>query len=182
MSAKQRASVAQLQFQVMATLPEGPAIKEALDVEVLRTLEETPRTSWISPRYMGALMDAAASVGGVSLVESSARSLADKTQDHPLFRPLVQGALRLFGQGPGPLFKVLPRAWNAANRDSGELAVEHGNGRARVMVRGLPAELDREPFKRSWRGTCLGVLDLAGVEGTADIELLDGGFDVDVRW
>jgi len=151
--------------------------------ELLTEIRDSPRTSWVPAANMMGMISAVEKVGGVELVEAMAESVTTKVSAHPLFRPLVHGALRLFGDGPGPLFKVLPRAWKVSNRDAGELETEVSSGRAVVRVSKLPPELECDPWKRSWRGTCHGMLALARVEGTVHpVELALGGFTVRVDW
>lgn len=182
MAALQRASVSQLQLAVIEALPEGPSVLDAVPAAVLAAIRSSPRTSWLGAENMMELLRACERVGGVELSERAAFGVTTRTEDHPLFRPLVQGALRLFGSGPVPLFKVLPRAWKISNRDSGVLEVETAPSDAKVHVHDLAPELDCDEWKRSWRGTARGMLSLAKVQGDAIVTLEPGGFRVDVHW
>jgi hypothetical protein len=182
MPAEQKASVAQLQLDAIEKHPRAQEVLDTLDPEMLSTLRETPRTSWISPSFMAGLLTAAYEVGGPELTRELAFAVASRTSEHPLFRPLVQGTLAIFGKGAGPLFKTLPRAWKMVNRNSGDLRVEVEGDRAVVEVILLPPELDVMAFKESWVGTARGILKIASREGDAELELLPKGFRIKVSW
>lgn len=182
MPAEQKASVAQLQLDAIEKHPRASEVLSVVEPELLKTLRATPRTSWLGPQYMAGLLTAAHEVGGIELTREMAFAVASRTSEHPLFRPLVQGTLAIFGKGAGPLFKTLPRAWKMVNRNCGDLRVEVEDQRARIEVVLLPLELDVMPFKESWVGTARGILKIANCEGDATLEVLPKGFCVHVTW
>ncbi len=182
MDAAQKASVAQLQLEAIEQMGRADEILAAVEPGLIDELRAFARTTWIDPRFMAGLLQGAYEVDGQDLVREAARRVVTKTSDHPLFRPIIQGTLRLFGKGPGPLFRTLPRAWRLVNRESGELEVEVAEDAVRVIVHGLPPVLDVQAFKESWVGTAQGILELAGSDGTADVDPRSGGFVVTARW
>ena len=67
MSAAQKASVSQLQLDAIEKHERAAEILAVLDPLLLEELKAAPRTSWISPRFMAALLTATYEVGGAEL-------------------------------------------------------------------------------------------------------------------
>ena len=103
--------------------------------------------------------------------------------ERQLLKPLVEGALRLYGRAPGSLIRRTPQAWSLVSRHGGQIRVEGDN---RVEFDGLPYELRRSGgIVDSMAGNCeaiLAYLECRGVVTAHAEELVHGRFWIDVQW
>jgi hypothetical protein len=115
------------------------------------------------------------------------KSLHD-TIDVPFVRPLVHGALFLWGDTPAGLVRRTPHAWHLVTRGCGDFkAVEADEQNAIVFRSDNLAPLCRaDSLIEMWAGGLEGQIDWVGVEGSVETRsrhfLERGVVEFIVRW
>ena len=105
----------------------------------------------------------------------------------PLFGPLLQGFVRLFGPTPVSSIRVSPRAWAFVYRGVGDIVVGALEGDAiTVTLRGLhPVACETDTFALGTLASLEACLDMVKYEGVAEMDsskLDEGRVDYRVRW
>ena len=104
---------------------------------------------------------------------------------HPIFRPLVDGIVRMFGSGRG-LVKMLPRGSAMVSRHLGAMkVVELEADRAVLEYAGFPFPEHLELFSEANRSSIEGSLLLVAKSSEATLEQLIaglGGYRIRVSW
>lgn len=155
----------------------GAQIRAAVPPASLAQIVSTSRLDWLSADLD---MDVTEAVTQVLGRERSAHfwrgSLLD-AMDTPLLKPLIDGAIAIFGLSPGHLLKWAPRVWEAIYRNCGTMTVTSVSGTtAEIVLESIAPALRRSPdFIEALRASFETLFVLARTEGTVVIEEMDLG-------
>jgi hypothetical protein len=153
--------------QVLARLRPG----FALDVA------SASRLDWMPVAEVVSLCRVLREVTDEETVRTWCRRATSFSLQTPLFRPILQGALAIFGRDPQRVYKVMPTAWIAAMKDCGQLVADVATpGVVTLTIHGMPAVARDRDFLIAAGGAFEVVLDECGVEGRCQLEL-QGGLD-----
>lgn len=184
-----RARIIQPQLAALDQLgPDMPArVRARVSPESLAQIDESTRNDWLSARVSDEFAQALLDEIGAEAVVSFYRTLARTISTTPIFDAFAKGALRLFMLSPGGLLKNVPRAWATVSRDVAEIRIERNGTKeqATMVLYDIAPECRIETFALSWQGSCLGVVDLAGREGTVTLDrskFEDGELRCEVEW
>lgn len=153
----------------------GARIRAAVPPASLEQIVSTTRLDWLSADLD---MDVTEAVHQVLGPERSAHfwkgSLLD-VMETPLLKPLIDGAIAIFGLSPGNLLKWAPRIWEAIYRNCGTLTLTAaGTATAEVVYESIPPALRRSPdFIEALRASFETVFVLAQVQGVVVVEEMD---------
>jgi hypothetical protein len=146
------------------------------------------RLAWLPGRIFVTLAGAIlAGVGPTGARTFWRRSLRDSI-DVPFMRPLVHGALFLFGDTPAGLVRRTGQAWHLVTKNCGDFkAVETGEPNSIIYRGDNVAPSYRVPcLVPMWAGGLEGQIDWIGTEGTVETrsQLLEeqGTVEFVVRW
>lgn len=98
-----------------------------------------------------------------------------RTVNTPLVRPILDGAVRLFGMSPKAIFKMFSRTWSMMSTEAGLIeCVRLEPDTVEIVVRDLPMEERRaDLFIEGFAATFSGVLDLFDVDGSIELAEVD---------
>ncbi len=103
--------------------------------------------------------------------------------ERQLLKPLVEGALRLYGRSPASLLRRTPQAWSLVSRHGGRIRLE---GDHQVRFDGLPPELRKGGgIVDSMAGNCEAILKYLSRPGSVSAHeeaLRQGRIWFDVDW
>jgi hypothetical protein len=136
-------------------------------------IEQAPPISWIDEVTYNTLTDSIRSQLGDDGTRSLYRALGRRIIHNPSFQNLVESVIRLLGMSPHTLLKATPRGRDSVVRDSGTLTYEYvGPRAARLVLRDFPVSTYKSGTTAVLlSGTFLGLLDAAGMQRSAKIEL-----------
>jgi hypothetical protein len=134
--------------------PELEARIRARQRASIDAIERAGRMEWLPVRLDAELMEAIAAEGGLRAVHKLNSEAITKTIEGPLLRPLVEGAIKLFGVTPSSLVRWTRHAYLQIYRDCGDVLVNED--RTLVSVTGLPAHLRAS---QPWLEGIAGALD-----------------------
>jgi hypothetical protein len=163
-------------------------ITSAVPLTTVGDLTRLTRLGWISMGDHLALNEAAHRVVGDTTFRALWRRSMLRSFDHSTLKPLLDGAVRLFGLSPAGMTKIAPRAWALVSRDCGELVLEPSSrpNEARVVLAHFPPPLFRSrTFIVGLAGAFECFYDLSAVRGEVSItnERPDEGSAVfELRW
>jgi hypothetical protein len=116
-----------------------PALKR--DVLMARIGDEASRQvqvagmlSWLPAEVHAHLFDVTHAVLTSKGAVSFWRDLMFNNLELAVLRPLVEGAISLFGRTPHSLVRMSPRAWSLVARDCGGQRVQRGSGRTELTL------------------------------------------------
>jgi hypothetical protein len=151
------------------------AVRTRAEAAVLQT-EAATRVSWIplgtQLSILRALRD---EIGSQGYDEFCARHLSS-TIEQPLVKGVFDTTVRLFGVGPGPVYRMFPRAWAMMSRGCGVVSAEGTTDPpgTRLRVTALPVDEEEiDLFVSGFRATFQGVLDLFELDGKVTMEDFD---------
>ncbi len=174
----------------LATIRNTPSAVEGLrlvEPEIIASIDGAPRTGWLPASQGVALNRAMLEHGGSDLVVVINRDITRSSVEMPLFKPLIQGAITLFGGGPKGLLSSFAGAVRLAARGVGVPVVDKSVGAkaARVRWPDLPPELRNHAWSWTVTGSLIGIFDLAKTQGTCvpkQDELSDGIEVFELEW
>lgn len=147
-------------------------VYELAGPEHVRAIRDAPRTSWLEAEHQIAVDGAIAEVLGNAALERMIREYVSRASDTPLFKPLMRGAIALFGLTPASIYRILPRAWGMTSREAGIVSERVIDDRHHeVTYAQLPELMRVESIAVTTRGSLLGMLDLVGHGGTVETDL-----------
>ena len=137
-------------------------------------IERAARMEWLDVRLDAELMDAIAAEAGLPAVRRLNSEAITKTIEGPLLRPLVEGAIKLFGFTPSSLLRWTGHAYQQIYRDCG--GVEVSEDRRLVSVSGLPPVLRSST---AWLEGLAGAIDgtIRVCRGTPDVTYAGSAID-----
>ena len=154
----------------------GARIRAAVPPESLAQIVNTSRLNWLAADLD---MDVTEAVTQVLGREQSAHfwrgSLLD-TMETPLLKPLVDGAIAIFGLAPSNLLKWAPRIWEAIYRNCGTMTVFAGDTPTTALVayESIAPALRRSPdFIEALRASFETLFVLCGTQGEVVVEEMD---------
>lgn len=166
--------------------PERSRVLERVAQEHLDAVRNAPRASWIDAAHQVAIDSAILEALGEQELEQMLRGFVSRISQTPLFRPILNGAIGLFGLTPASVYKVLPRAWSLTSKNAGSILQRAIDERTHeIAYRDLPALMRVPSMAVTTRGSVYGILDLLEFEGAVetDATALDQGTIVhQIRW
>ena len=145
-------------------------IRVRLRPETLLAIESATRLDWMPFAVDLEVVEAVhAEVGDDGVREWSRRALL-RTARAPLLKPLVDGAVRLFGLEPGGVLRFAPKVWGTIFRHCGDLEVVGGDREARVSLVRLPPAVRHHPFLVSIAGAVEATGEICRVQGRVTFE------------
>lgn len=171
-----RASVLHALIKTIENHPGGVQIMDRCDPRDLAFVRDSFRTDWVPANRGLCLYRASFDEGGAELVHDVSRdNVISQGSIHPLFRPLMRGAVNVFGGGPVAVFKQLPRALTLSNRATGTIEVKQSRPHEVVYHWiGLPPVLQDRVWIEGQRGVSVGVLRLLDIHGSCEAHVDDG--------
>jgi hypothetical protein len=167
-----RASVALNQLEAWRRRPPSGAAEPAVPVELVDSIRRHGRMDWVPMSNWAMLCDAMRAACGDEDYRRFWRAIQIEMIDQPIFRNLVQGAVRLFGLRPSSFGKIVPKAFPMVFRDCGEFrcAVED-EGAMRLELSGFPvAHFRSGTMVVGFSGAFGAFFDVCHVEGTVEAE------------
>jgi hypothetical protein len=147
------------------------AVRGRARAEIAR-VEECTRVDWIPLEVQLAILDALRREVGQEECERFLAAHFAATIEQPFVRGMFETAVRLFGMGPGAVFRVFPRTWSTITRGCGEVEIREIDPRGTtIRVSELPVEQPHiELFAKGFRATFQGVIQTFAVPG--EVEML----------
>jgi hypothetical protein len=134
------------------------------------------RLDWMPVAEVALLCRAVREITDEETVRTWCRRATSFSLQTPLFRPILQGALAIFGKDPQRVYKVMPTAWIAAMKDCGQLVADVATpGVVTLTIHGMPAVARDRDFLVAAGGAFEVVLDECGVDGRCQLELPGAG-------
>jgi hypothetical protein len=175
-----KASYFRANLDALAVLGEQRAAVEARMTEEIEATRRASRADWLPMAFDQKLSAIVAEVAGRDAVIATNRVAFLAAADGPFLRPVVQGALRVFGVTPKGILRQIDSTWNAGTRHAGRMEVILGEREATIHHRGMVAD---EIWYLGMIGILQGILELTGFDGHADMHLADDGHPVyTLRW
>jgi hypothetical protein len=183
------ATFVQSSLEEMADLDAGVAqqVRERLKPDTLRTIEEASPISWLPVQTDVELTDCFFEIAGPGRATRAFRENMANSLHKPLLRPLVEGALGIFGRNPVKLMRWVPKGWSLIYRDCGEMKFAGSSeGEARIELEGLPQAIaGSRTYLTGTASTILAFVDFLDVTGQVVLEGPDpatGSAAFEIRW
>jgi hypothetical protein len=132
------------------------AVRTLLGEAFIQELTGASGVSWLSFEIEAKLADAV--YNGLGAVEARAlyRRKTARSFDIPLIRPVLDGALRLFGASPASIVKLVGRTWATISRDCGKYSAvdQSDQRRCESIVTGFPTRFYER--RQAWLESALG--------------------------
>jgi hypothetical protein len=176
MSPRTKARFAQSVLAEIAALsPEIAHAVRARSGDAWQRIEKALPMEWIEEATYNAVIDATRAELGDEAFRALFRRMGRRLIKTPLFQALIEAVIRISGLSPHTLLKAVPRARDAAVAESGTLTYERAGDRcARLFLRDFPPSTFRSGATvLLLSGTWLGLVDIAGHEATAQLDLED---------
>ncbi len=138
-------------------------------------IQQSQPISWLDEATYNALTEAIRAELGDEGTRSLYRALGRRIIHNPGIQQFIESVIRLLGMSPHTLLKATPRGRDSMVRDSGTLTYESvGPRAAKLILRDFPpSTFGSGTTVVLLSGTFLGLLDAAGVQRSAKIELSD---------
>lgn len=153
-------------------------VRARLRPEILAAIEGSARVTWLPLSHDIELSEAVYDVAGGERMFAFGRDALLDTIEAPLLKPIVDGAVRLFGLTPVRFFKLAPRVWPQLYRGAGELRIdESGPGEVRIVNVDAPPEMTEagEGVPLGVAGAFSAVLAVTRVNGSVVVERVAPG-------
>jgi len=175
-----KASYFQGTINALAVLGSKRAEAERLLQAEIAATKAASRADWLPMTFDFKLTAVVHDLGGKDAVVALNRASFLAATDGPLLRPIVQGALRVFGVSPRAFVKMVGNAWEAGTRNAGAMSASFEDDHSAIVVlNGLHAELR---WYEGFIGLLEGVYEITAHEGTATVTAHDGGATYEMRW
>jgi hypothetical protein len=161
---------------VLAAEPEVSArVRAALPAATLERVLDAGRGEWLPVAVDMDVTEAIAAVLGPERGAEFWRKSLLLTLDSPLLKPIVDGAIEIFGLAPEALLRWVPRGWSAVYRNCGNMTVlERGLRSGRVGFDDItPALLRSDVFIEALRASFEALFTVCHVYGEAKVDSLD---------
>jgi hypothetical protein len=138
----------------------------------VRRVEECSRVDWVPLATQLAILDALKDEVGLRRWEEFVRAHFSSTVEQPFVKGMFESAVRLFGMGPGAVFRVFAKTWATISKGCGEVEIGEVDPKGTLIrVRELPVDQARiELFVAGFRSTFQGALDV--FKSAGDVELV----------
>ena len=135
---------------------------------IIKATVSASRADWLPMEWDYELTRVVNAIGGRdAVIELSRRSFLAAVEG-PLLRPLVQGALRVFGVGPRAVLKLVSNAWGAGTKDAGVMTAVATDTGAVVRHTVIVAE---PIWHEAFIGVFAGAFEVTGYVGTTIVTL-----------
>jgi hypothetical protein len=153
----------------------GARIRAAVPPASLEQIVSASRLDWL-PADLD--MDFTEAVNQVLGPERSAhfwKGALLEVMETPLLKPLVDGAVAIFGLSPGNLLRWAPKTWDAIYRNCGAMTLTAaGTATAQLVFESIAPPLRRSPdFIEALRASFETIFVLAHVQGVVVVEEMD---------
>lgn len=154
--------------------PDREAVR-ADAAEAIAHAEQASRVDWIALRVQLRILRAVRAKLGPRGFEEFASAHFARTVEQPLAKSVFDGTVRLFGMGPGPIFKIFPKSWAMMSVGCGTIVCEEPDPTATtIRIVELPvSEPDIDLYVSGFRSTFRGVLDVFKLGGDVDFVSFD---------
>ncbi len=173
-AAEPQVRVAQLKAD-LEVLPEiwpdrAERIRARLRPDTMAAIEAATRLDWMPFAVNLEVVEAVHAEEGDAGTRAWSRRALLRSARAPLLKPLVDGAVRLFGLEPGGVLRFAPRVWETVFRHCGDMEVAGGESEARISLVGLPPALRHHLFLVSIAGAVDATCDICRVRGQSSLE------------
>ncbi len=146
-------------------------VEGRLSAEARETIERELRIGWIPLAVHAAVGEATRAEIGLDGYRRAWRVAMSRIFEQPILKPLVQGAIHVFGLTPMSMVKMTPKAWPLLVRGGSQAAcLTNGGAEARIELTGFPPELSETG---TWQAGMAGVwesfFDVTRMSGTVAI-------------
>lgn len=163
-----KASYFQGSIDALSVLGSGEAEARERLRSIIEGTSTASRADWLPMEWDYELTRVVHVVGGrAAVLELSRRSFLAAVEG-PLLRPVLQGALRVFGVSPRAILKVVSNAWGAGTKDAGVMTAVSTDTGATISHTGIVAE---PIWHEAFIGVFDGVFELTGYTGTTVVNL-----------
>ena len=140
-----------------------------------RVIETTAKTDWIPLEHDHHISDAWEPVFGE---QEALKVLSDSVLvvfESPVLKPVVRGALRLFGATPRALVKAVPKACDHIYRDFYDVRIDtDATDAAKVFFEDIEPRVMQYPsYLFVWRAVFMAMFRLSEHEGTVRLEVTE---------
>ena len=150
----------------------GDRVRAGLKPDVLEAIETASPVAWLPVEVDVEITDCFFQVAGVERAGLAFRGALAEAIKRPLLRPLMDGALGIFGRNPAKILRWVPKAWSLIYRDCGEMRCTHADeNSAALELRLLPHSIVHSRFYL--RGTAASLsafFDWLGIDGQVTLE------------
>ncbi len=160
-------------------------VQKVIDAPALQRMRISKSLAWLPAEPLDRLKQIHYDHAGQDAYVAFWRRYMTGIAENPLFRRLLEGGKRIFGNDPAGLLKWMPKGWALSTRGCGTFTVELGERRATLVLDGAPASTRQSSTGQTSRATILGVFDLLDVEGKVEVDdtrMNDGHFEMHARW
>jgi len=150
----------------------GDRVLGDLKPDVLETIQAASPISWLPVEVDIELTDCFFQVAGAERATQAFRGALAQAIERPLLRPLMEGALGIFGRNPAKILRWVPKAWSLIYRDCGEMHCAHADeGSASLELSQLPPPIVHSRcYLRGTAATLSAFFDWLGIEGQVRLE------------
>ncbi len=166
------------------TGPRADEFDAAIGPAALEQIESTHRTAWVPLELDFAVCHALEKVLGEGANVERSRRAVRQSMSSSMLKPIVDGALRLFGLSPSKVLRVSVTGWKSIYRDVGAPRFEHaGPTAARIVFDDLPHEvLASRMYLHAIGGGLSAIFDLCDVEGEVQLHVDDVQRQAELRF
>lgn len=143
---------------------------------VIARVEECSRVDWIPLGVQLEVLSAFREELGPKAYDEFCIAHFASTIEQPFVKGMFDTTVRLFGLGPGPVYRVFGKTWSVISRRCGEVSVEVDGepGVATIRMRDLPIDEPRiDLFVTGYRATFQGVIEVCKVRGNVELVSFD---------
>jgi hypothetical protein len=144
--------------------------------------------SWIPARAFGELCEAVRLGCGSLGARTFFRQSLHDAITQPLMKPLVHGALHVWGRSPASLVRRTPQAWQLVTKNCGELRVVETTEPNAIILRveRVPTSCRVLGLLHMWEGGFVGQMDWVRFQGNVETRAEDfarlGAAEFVIRW
>ena len=165
----------------------GRRLRDELKPGTLDAIESASTIGWVDVEHDVELTETLFRLAGSERAWEAMRANFRDSLDKPLLKPLLEGALAIFGRSPERILRWGPRVWSFLFRDAGEMTLaDSGPGHARLELHGLPPVFSASrPYFEGTGASVLGFFDVVRIEAEVRIEGPDpagGTAAIEVTW
>lgn len=158
-------------------LPHVRTAIRARAADAITRVEECSRVDWIPLGVQLELLAAFREELGAKAYDDFCIAHFASTIEQPFVKGMFDTTVRLFGLGPGPVYRVFVKTWSVISRGCGEMLLEQSPdapGTAVIRMRGLPMDEPRiDLFVTGYRATFQGVLEVCHARGDVALASFD---------
>ncbi len=133
-------------------------------------IENTARSYWVPIEHDHYTVDAIVEMWGIERSIQCWRGAMANLVERPLLKTFVSGMMGIFAGDPRRVLGLLPRGWPLVYRNmTSPRIAESRAGRLVIAFEDAPDQLRAYPnYFHSFHGACLGIADIARVDGQVD--------------